>query len=62
MSDPHLDYLQARARHERNIAITSEDNCVALVHLRMADEYERRAQMLKDATQPIRSAPMNVQP
>jgi hypothetical protein len=52
MSDPNLDYLQARARQERNIAITSEDNCVALAHLRMADEYERRAQMLKDAALP----------
>ena len=53
MSDPNLDYLQARARHERIIALASEDNCVALVHLRMADEYERRAQMLKDALPPV---------
>lgn len=52
-----LDYLQARAQQERNIAITTEDNCVALVHLRMADEYERRAQMLKDAAQPVRFQP-----
>lgn len=57
MSDPNLDYLQARARHERNIAIASEDNCAALAHLRMADEYERRAQMLKDAAQPDRPRP-----
>ena len=57
MSDPNLDYLQARAQQERNIAITSEDNCVALAHLRMADEYERRAEMLKDSAQPIRRQP-----
>jgi hypothetical protein len=50
MRDPQLDYLQARARQERNIANTSEDNCVALAHLRMADEYERRAQVLIDAS------------
>ena len=52
-----LDYLQARAQQERNIAIITEDNCVALVHFRMAEEYDRRAQMLKDATQPIRFQP-----
>ena len=50
MHDPQLDYLQARARQERRIAISSEDNCVALTHLRMADEYERRAQLLMDAS------------
>lgn len=50
MHDPQLNYLQARARQERSIAITSEDNCVALTHLRMADEYERRAQLLMDAS------------
>lgn len=54
MSDPDLDYLEKRARQERDIAIVSEDNCVALAHLRMADEYERRAQASKDARHPIR--------
>ena len=53
MQERHHDYLQARARRERAIASTSEDNCAALIHLRMADEYERRAQMLKDAAQPV---------
>lgn len=56
-----LEYLQARARQERNLALTSEDNCAALTHLRMADEYERRAQMLSEAMQPIRSTPISVQ-
>lgn len=50
MHNPQLDYLQTRALQERNIAITSEDNCVALTHLRMADEYERRAQLLMEAS------------
>lgn len=53
MSDPNLEYLEKRARQERDIAIVSEDNCVALAHLRMADEYERRAQALRDARRPI---------
>ena len=44
MEDPcDRDYLLARARREREIASTCEDNGVALVHFRMADEYERRA-------------------
>ena len=57
MKDPNLDYLEARARQERSIAITSEDNCVALAHLRMADEYERRAQLLKGTSLPTQSQP-----
>jgi hypothetical protein len=40
------DYLLSRARREREIATTCEDNSAALVHFRMADEYERRAQMV----------------
>lgn len=35
-------YYEARVRHERAIASTCEDNAVALAHLRMAEEYERR--------------------
>ncbi|PJI90500.1 hypothetical protein DAH55_12760 [Sphingomonas koreensis] len=57
MNDSNLNYLRARARHERTVALASEDNCVALVHLRMADEYERRAQMLKDAVSPAHAEP-----
>ena len=53
MSDPNLEYLEKRARQERDIAIVSEDNCVALAHLRMADEYERRAQELKGSGHPV---------
>lgn len=50
MRDTQLDYLQARARQEHTIANTSKDNCVALAHLRMAEEYERRVQVLMDAS------------
>jgi len=35
-------YFESRARRERAIAATCEDNAVALAHLRMADAYERR--------------------
>lgn len=40
------DYLRARAIRERAIASTCADNIAALVHLRMADEYERRVQSM----------------
>ncbi|MCP3732492.1 hypothetical protein M9978_18880 [Sphingomonas sp. MG17] len=36
-------YFRRRAREERERAATCEDNPAALAHLRMADEYERRA-------------------
>ena len=39
-------YFQKRASEERERAATCEDNLVALTHLRMADEYERRARAL----------------
>lgn len=39
-------YFLARARQEREIANICEDNAVALAHLRMAEEYERRARTL----------------
>jgi hypothetical protein len=39
--DDH-SYFRERARQEREIALTCEDNSAALAHLRMADEYERR--------------------
>ncbi len=47
-----LDYFKARALQERGQAKLSKDSCVALVHLCMADEYDRRAQMIMDAAQP----------
>ena len=48
MRDPSdRDYLLARARREREIASTCEDNGVALTHFRMADEYERRATLMR---------------
>lgn len=44
-------YFEARLRQERAIAATCEDNAVALAHLRMADEYERRLAELRRAPQ-----------
>ncbi len=41
------DYYLKRAREEREIAATCEDNGVARAHLMMADEYDRRAQRLE---------------
>ena len=37
------DYYIRRASEERRRAGVCEDNAVALAHLKMADEYERRA-------------------
>jgi hypothetical protein len=45
-ADCDRDYFHRRAAQERGIANSSEDNAVALAHLRMADEYERRAREL----------------
>ena len=36
-------YYEQRAREERQRAVVCEDNSAALAHLRMAEEYERRA-------------------
>jgi hypothetical protein len=36
-------YFTQRAREERKFATTCEDNAAALAHLKMADEYSRRA-------------------
>jgi hypothetical protein len=41
------EYFIRRARQERAIASTCEDNAVALAHLRMADTYECRARELE---------------
>ncbi|MGN6817644.1 MAG: hypothetical protein ACTHJR_03130 [Sphingomonas sp.] len=46
MAKADRDYFLARAKHEREVAITCEDNSVALAHLHFAEEYERRAQLL----------------
>jgi len=35
-------YFRRRAQREREIANICENNAVALAHLRMAEEYERR--------------------
>ena len=40
----NLIYYAQRAREERQRAVTCEDNSAALAHLRMAEEYDRRAQ------------------
>lgn len=37
------EYFARRAREERDRAIICEDNSAAIAHLKMADEYERRA-------------------
>ena len=37
------EYFIRRASEERRRAGVCEDNAVALAHLKMADEYERRA-------------------
>jgi len=42
-------YYAQRAREERQRAATCEDNSAALAHLRMAEEYDRRAQGIETA-------------
>lgn len=58
MSD-HDDraYFTARAQRERAIGSTCEDNALALVHLQMADEYERRAARVASIKLPGTGAP-----
>lgn len=46
MAGTDRDYYLSRAKREREIAISSEDNAVALTHFRFAEEYERRAASL----------------
>ncbi len=36
-------YFTRRAREEREMAATCEDNAAAIAHLTLADEYARRA-------------------
>jgi len=40
-------YFRMRAEHEREMVARSEDSAVALVHLQMASEYERRVQAVR---------------
>ena len=39
-------YFAKRAQEERERAATCEDNAAALAHLKLADEYNRRANEL----------------
>ena len=47
----HRAYFLRRAREERDIASGCEDNSVALIHFRFAEEYERRAAQISDEPQ-----------
>lgn len=38
------NYFAKRAKDERDKAAVCEDNAAALVHLRLAEEYDRRAE------------------
>jgi hypothetical protein len=40
--DRNREYFLERARCERRKAGTCEDRAVAIAHLKMADEYDRR--------------------
>lgn len=46
MAEPLEDreYFTLRAAQERTIASACRDSAVALAHIRMAEEYDRRAQ------------------
>jgi hypothetical protein len=46
MSTDDAAYYRKRAGEEREKAAICEDNLVALAHLRMADEYDRRVRDL----------------
>lgn len=37
------EYCERRAHEERCIAVQCENNAAALAHLRMAEEYDKRA-------------------
>ncbi len=50
MQPDDVEYFARRAKQEREVAATCEDNATALVHLRMADEYQRRLDALATAT------------
>lgn len=42
-------YFIRRAREEREYASTCEDNTAAVAHLKLADEYEKRANELSSS-------------
>jgi hypothetical protein len=46
-------YLRERARVERERAGTCKDSAAALVHRKMADEYEKRAKVADTLLKPI---------
>jgi hypothetical protein len=54
MRSDDIAYYRERARQERDRACGCEDNAVALVHLEMADAYERR---LEAATMQLHHVP-----
>lgn len=42
-------YFARRAREERKYGSTCEDNTAAVAHLKLADEYEKRANELSSS-------------
>jgi hypothetical protein len=48
-----LIYYRRRLVAERRAASVCEDNMVALAHLKMADEYQRRIDLLAEAPAPL---------
>ena len=47
------DYFTRRALEERQRAGICEDGAVALAHLKMAEEYERRANSISPRNVPV---------
>jgi len=46
-------YFARRAQEERQKAETCEDNAAAIAHLRLAEEYARRAEHLTQKLRPV---------
>lgn len=55
MRSDDLIYYQRRAREERERAGGCTDNTVALAHLKMADEYDKRIVVTATRVVPIRT-------
>jgi len=49
-------YYEQRAREEWQRAVVCEDNSAALAHLRMAEEYDRRALTIELARTSVSNA------
>ena len=47
MRTDDASYYRERARQERERAATCEDNAVALAHLKMAEAYDKRVEMIE---------------